>query len=250
MEEKAPTASPTVEPPRPPPPPPPAPETPPATVPRTPTDFAAAVEKARAIGADHRRTFYCGCIYTTDDKVARGTCGYETRAEEALARRVVWERVVPLRAFGSHRPCWTSTSCTNAEGTPLTGVSCCMENDPQFRAMATDLFNVVPIIGEVAQDRSNYDFGEIEGEQRLYGACDFEVDRHRAVAEPAESIRGDIARIYLYMHEVYGDGLPLSPSDLERFRAWHEADPPDEWERRRADRIATEQRVASFWSSR
>ena len=108
--------------------------------------------------------------------------------------------------------------------------------------MEADLQNLVPAVGELNADRSNYRFGDIPGEARVYGKCDFEVDRSRRVAEPPRSLRGDIARAYLYMHHSYRkgrtSGLPLTKIQIERFVRWHHADPPSSWEKQRNRRIA------------
>jgi deoxyribonuclease I len=49
--------------------------------------------------------------------------------------------------------------------------------------------------------RSNYSMAMIEGEQRQFGACDAEIAERKI--EPRPEIRGDIARIYLYMGSHY-----------------------------------------------
>jgi deoxyribonuclease-1 len=213
-------------------------------LPRTPPDFEAATTIAAELFANQRKTFFCGCTYTPDMRTAWGACGYQTRADDALAKHATWERIVPIGTFGSHRACWRLAICNDEEGTPFSGVRCCREQDLQFAAMENDLFNVVPAIAEVSQDRSNYPFGEIEGEARMYGGCDFEIDRANGVAEPSDAIRGDIARTYLYMHEVYGEGLPLTMRELQIFRTWHEVDPPDELELQRAAAIVEIQGIA------
>ena len=43
--------------------------------------------------------------------------------------------------------------------------------------MESDLHNLFPSIGEVNGDRSNYIFGEIPGESRVYGQCDIEIKK-------------------------------------------------------------------------
>ena len=45
--------------------------------------------------------------------------------------------------------------------------------------------------------RSNYSMARIEGEQRQFSACDVGIAERKI--EPRPEIRGDIARIYLYM---------------------------------------------------
>jgi deoxyribonuclease-1 len=198
----------------------------------------AAVEKARELYADHRTTALCGCQFTSEGRVALGTCGYQARADEELARRVAWEQLVPVRAFGAARPCWRNPNCADEQGSPLEGVECCRQSDRLFVAMESDLHNIVPVVAELKQDRSSYGFGEIEHERRMYGQCDVEVDRDRGVVEPHDERRGDIARAYLYMHETYGNAVSISPAELEMYRAWHEADPPDPWEIQRNAKIA------------
>ena len=223
----------------------PEPEPPPKTLPKTLGSLEEAIEAAAEIHSQHRRTFYCNCAYTPQLRIARGTCGYKTRADESLSKRVAWDRVVPNRAFGQHRSCWREPICKDDAGVAFSGVRCCREVDEEFRAMELDLQNLVPAVGELQADRSDFDFGELEGEARMYGACDFEVDRSLRRAEPDEDTRGEIARAYLYMQDTYGDGLPLSAAQKAQFEAWHEADPPDAWEVQRNRRVAAVQGISN-----
>ncbi len=84
-------------------------------------------------------------------------------------------------------------------------------------------------------DRSNHPYGLVENEPRKYGACNFEVGGSPKVAEPKEDVRGDVARAWLYMSDSYS--IRLSQEERAMFLQWHEADPPDEWERTRDERI-------------
>lgn len=101
--------------------------------------------------------------------------------------------------------------------------------------MESDLHNLVPAIGEINGDRSNYSFAMLEGEVRRYGSCDFEVDFKARKVEPAPRIRGDIARTYFYMRKQYG--LKISKKQSQLFEAWSKLDPVDEWEVVRNNRI-------------
>lgn len=158
------------EPPKPAPQPAPEPEPPAKVLPKTLATMDAAIEAAVEIHSQRRRTFYCGCAYTPQLRIARGTCGYKTRADESLSKRVAWDRVVPNRAFGQHRQCWREPVCKDDAGVAFSGVRCCREIDEEFRAMEHDLHNLVPAVGELQADRSDFDFGELEGETRMYGA--------------------------------------------------------------------------------
>jgi deoxyribonuclease-1 len=75
----------------------------------------------------------------------------------------------------------------------------------------------------------------IKGEKREFGKCDVEIESRKV--EPKESIRGEIARTYLYMDSVYpGRGI-ISRKNRKLFDAWNRGDPVDEWECERAKRI-------------
>jgi deoxyribonuclease-1 len=75
----------------------------------------------------------------------------------------------------------------------------------------------------------------IKGENREFGKCDVEIKNK--IVEPKESIRGEIARTYLYMGSVYpGRGI-ISKKNRKLFDAWNKSDPVDEWECERAKRI-------------
>jgi deoxyribonuclease-1 len=215
--------------------------------PKTPASFAAAEEAARAVWADTARTFFCECEYTPDNHVSHARCGYEPRADIETARTMRWTHVVPPQELGGTRPCWTRSSCTTADGRAVMGVECCIATDPEFLAMYTDLFNLVPAVEEIVHDRAGYPFAEIEGEQRMYGRCDFEVDEGESEVEPPDDVRGDVARIYLYMDRTYPDALALTPLQRRRFEQWTEADPPDDPERQRAAAIAERQGLPNPW---
>ena len=46
------------------------------------------------------------------------------------------------------------------------GRLCARKVDERFQAMESDLYNLVPVIAAVNRKRSNFRFGEIEGEER------------------------------------------------------------------------------------
>ena len=163
-------------------------------LPRTPSSFLSAKHKALEIFADHRTTFYCSCTFGEDKSVAPDSCGYQARKNAKRGSRIEWEHIVPAHAFGGHRECWTEKICTKKKsGKKYRGRACCGKVDEQFRKMEADLQNLVPAVGELNGDRANYRFGEVDGEPRVYGACDFEVDFDSKLAEPTASVRGPIS---------------------------------------------------------
>jgi deoxyribonuclease-1 len=226
-----------------PPKPDPTPEPPALTLPKT-LALADAEAKAAEIHGSRRQSFFCGCSYTPQMRTIRQSCGYKTRADDSLAHDVVWTHVVPPDAFGAHRTCWTTEACRKDDGTTFGGIECCRTQDQVFAAMEADLHNLVPAIAEVAKDRSDYPFGDIKGEARMYGACDIEVDSSKAIVEAPEKVRGDIARVYLYMRAVYGDELKVPADQWALFDVWNVEDPPDAWELERAAAVTAVQGVA------
>ncbi len=185
--------------------------------------------------SEDRVTFYCGCRFDEQpvpnkpDRTrlapAADSCGLQPRKNANRAARIEWEHVVPAWEFGHQLQCWQ-------EG----GRKGCRK-DGVFKRMEADLYNLVPAVGELNGDRSNFRFGMIAGEPRAYGACDFEVDFKQRVAEPPEQVRGDIARTYFYMEDRYG--LKISRKQRQLFEAWSRQDPVDEVEQQRARRIAS-----------
>ncbi|MEH6648931.1 MAG: endonuclease [Motiliproteus sp.] len=197
---------------------------------KPPTSFSAAKRVAVDIYADNLYSFYCGCTIQRQGKKLvpdLASCGYTPRKQPKRAARIEWEHIMPAHHFGHQRQCWQQG-----------GRKKCRK-DPQFKRMEADLHNLVPAVGEANGDRSNYRFGIIEGEPRAYGACDFEVDFKQRVAEPKETLRGDVARIYFYMRDRYD--LNLSKGQQRLFNSWNRQDPVDAWECLRDQRIVSMQ---------
>ncbi|MDX2421300.1 MAG: endonuclease [Amphritea sp.] len=175
---------------------------------------------------EHPVSFYCGCDYKTAGKKLVpdwNSCGYTPRKNANRAGRIEWEHVVPAWAFGHQLQCWQ-------EG----GRKACKRIDG-FKRMESDLHNLVPAIGEVNGDRSNYSFAQLEGEPRVYGRCDMEVNFKGRKVEPPSNRQGDIARTYFYMRQQYG--LRISSKQEKLFTVWNARDPVDSWELKRNELI-------------
>lgn len=195
------------------------------------------LEKHVYTDAEVRQTLYCSCTFSQDKQVDGQSCGYTPRKNAKRGKRIEWEHIVPAARFGQHRVCWQqgNAACVTRKGKSYKGRRCCAKVDPEFRQMEADLHNLVPAVGELNGDRSNYRMAEISGEVRSYGACDFEIDRKQRIAEPMGTVRGEVARAYLYMRDTYG--LDLTPAEEEMFTGWADNDPVSEWEIERNKRI-------------
>jgi deoxyribonuclease-1 len=181
--------------------------------------------------ATNRRTLYCGCPFNAERRPDLQACGYLSPGGGKRSKRIEVEHVIPASWIGAGRPCWTEKICRNSHGDSFKGRKCCLQIDPGFRRAYMDLTNLWPTIGEVNEVRSNYPFGLIEGERRVFGRCDVEIERRRRMVEPRPEMRGDIARIGLYMEAVHG--IRLSAGQRRLFQDWHRDDPPDAEERQR-----------------
>lgn len=185
---------------------------------------------ATQVYTDYRIAFYSGCRFRKYQKKlvpVHSSCGYKPRKNVNRSKRIEWEHVVPAWVFGHQLKCWQ-------EG----GRSHCRNNHKRFRQMEADMHNLVPAIGEINGDRSNYRYQMIGGEKRAYGEpVNMEIDFGARHAEPPENVFGDIGRIYLYMKERYG--FRVSKSQLNLFRSWNNLDPVDEWEKKR-NRLLTQ----------
>lgn len=178
-----------------------------------------------------RRTLYCRCPFDAGRRPDLQACGYLSPGGGERSKRIEVEHVVPASWIGQGRTCWTKKICRDGNGKAFKGRKCCLKTDPAFRAAYEDMHNLWPTIGEVNEVRSNYRFGLIDGERRSFGRCDVEIERRPRMVEPRPEIRGDIARISLYMEATHGVELDVAQRHL--FEAWHREDPPDaaEWHR-------------------
>jgi deoxyribonuclease-1 len=185
-------------------------------------------KEAKAIGTkiykEQPVDFYCGCHYS-GKTVNLKSCGYVPRKNANRASRIEWEHIVPAWVIGHQRLCWQKGGRKN-----------CTSTDPVYQKAEADLFNLVPVIGEVNGDRSNFAFGWLPQKPNQYGACQMVVDFKAKKAMPRPEIRGMVARTYLYMSDQYS--LRLSKQDQQLYSAWNKQYPAERWERQRNQRLA------------
>lgn len=198
------------------------------------SSFSSSKKILKEIYRDHQITFYCGAEYNLENKgnmIDRSSCGYEPRIpitkkgkDNTRARRIEWEHVMPAENFGKHLPCWKEGGRKN-----------CSKVSLEFRKMEADMMNLVPAIGELNGDRSNFRYGALEPKAGQYGECRFQVDFKLDRAYVKKEIRGDIARIYFYMSKKYN--IPLSKQERQMMEVWDRQDPIDAWEIEKKRRI-------------
>ncbi len=178
------------------------------------------------------RTFYCGCDYTShEDSDGSGdiddlaACGYVGNTTSIFARRIEWEHIVPVSLMPFER--WACRSEPNGN------LRRCLREVPEARAMIYDLHNLAPSVGQVNQDRSNDRYADLPDDTSDFGSC--AVEDTTALFEPPDCHKGDVARIWLYMHDTYG--VSIRDAEWAMFSEWSEMDPVSPWEVERDARI-------------
>ena len=173
---------------------------------------------------------YCGCKWTwvgkSGGRIDAASCGLQARKQENRAERTEWEHIVPAWTFGHQRQCWQKG-----------GREYCVDEDPVFRAMEADLFNLYPSVGEVNGDRSNFNYGMASGVSPQYGQCKTKVDFDQRTAEPRDEVKGLVARTTFYMFDRYN--LSMSRQQQQLLMAWDKQYPVTAWEKERNRRIAS-----------
>jgi len=195
-----------------------------------PRNFRQAKNVLPQIYSGREEDFYCGCAYT-GKTMDLASCGYQVRKQATRAARLEWEHVVPAWVIGHQKQCWQAKVNGKAGGRKH-----CTKVDSSFRKAEGDLVNLVPSIGEVNGDRSNYGFSVWQSDApSMYGQCETAVDFKRRAVQPRPDVRGEIARIQFYMADTYS--LNLSRQETRLFCAWAKQHPVSEWEVIRNKRI-------------
>ncbi|MCV3397851.1 endonuclease [Campylobacter lari] len=191
------------------------------------------VELYESLGSTYQYDFYCNAPFKANKKgkytkfeVVKSDL-YTPRNEytkkgkiNQRAKRIEWEHIMPAQNFGKHLPCWR-------EG----GRKAC-QKDPLFTKMEADKQNLVPAIGEVNGDRSNFRYAEapLNLEYTQYGNCKVYTDFKAKRFYPANYSKGWIARSYLYMSKTYN--IRLSDQERKLMESWDKQYPMSEKEKR------------------
>jgi len=202
--------------------------------------FDEAKKIAARIHKDHPVTIYCPCRYT-GKTIDLASCGYRIHKDAKRARRLEWEHVVPAEAFGQSFAEWRqgAPNCHKRSGKSFKGRRCAKTN-PVFSRMEADLYNLWPVVGELNGLRSNLSMAAIAADLRhpplTFGQCQAKIADRKF--EPMDQYKGVVARTYLYMDQTYPGHGVVSEKNRKLFEAWDKEFPVDDWECRRAKRIA------------
>lgn len=114
-----------------------------------------------------------------------------------------------------------------------------------------DLHNLWPALGRINSSRQDLSFGELEGEtQRRFTLICKDFERSygdKAIVEPRDEVKGDLARSVFYMMDSYCMTPKSNLSPMAVLSEWHELDPPDAHEKWRNDQIEIIQGTRNHW---
>ena len=213
--------------------------------------YAVKKEMLDKIYYDHRRTLYCNAAFSINKRVSQPegfklpdlrTVDFKVHDVsvdelQRKAERMEWEHIVPAQNFGKTFPEWSEghRNCVSSKGKKFKGRSCAEQENEEFRYMYTDMYNLYPSIGAVNYLRANFNFTQFDNKvPNTFGSCSLKISKNKA--EPADEVKGLIARTYLYMRQTYprySIGEPM----YGVLKAWAKKYPVTEWECKRAYRI-------------
>lgn len=111
----------------------------------------------------------------------------------------------------------------------------CLESNPEYLYIQSDLHNLYPELTRVELARRGAQFGKLDAEIKSEFAdigCNLRASYQ--IVEPRDEAKGNVARAIFYMHSEYG--LPIF-GPVELFKQWHQMDPPDADEKARNEKI-------------
>lgn len=209
-----------------------------------PSSFSQAKRLAMQIFKDNPQTLYCQCQFDQQKKVDLASCHMQDAETIDRALRVEFEHIMPAQKLGQHFPCWTDRICTNSKGKKYKGRRCCRAKNKKFRQAEAELYNLWPSVGLINQLRSNYSYDYLYQKQPSYG-CDFKYDNRLKKAEPANMVKGLVARASLFMAEKYQ--LPIDDEQRQLFLDWHQQYPATSWEQEWARQVAEIEGYQNPW---
>ncbi|MBL8781703.1 MAG: endonuclease [Alphaproteobacteria bacterium] len=169
---------------------------------------------------DSRRIFWKQ-IYPKGGTELYCAVTFDGARKNPLNQALSVEHVFPADAIAENEPGCTNRTCAA----------------PRAQRAMADLQNLWPALQRVNSSRSNLRYGEIPGEDaRRYGEFCPDYERGsgaKAIVEPRDDIKGDLARTIVYMHFVYGLPLEKAVADKGLLLDWMSMDPPDAEELRR-----------------
>ena len=192
-----------------------------------PDNRSQAKKLIKMIHLDYKTTWLNGCDYIYDpqscmDKTLVDTLTCSVQEQNQTMK---WIQVVPDTFYGRTMACMNEEVCVSEfTGKPYKGKLCCRQRNAKYKKMEAELFNLIPVVSAIAEKQEGKIFGEVKKSKQLIGKV--KIDNN--YIEPPDGLKGDIARVYLYMDHRYH--LQLSLEQKEMFHRWHKLDAVDKKE--------------------
>ncbi|ELP5899933.1 endonuclease [Vibrio vulnificus] len=135
------------------------------------------------------------------------SCNYESRGNPTRARRIEFEHIFPVSWAKKQFGCWDNGGREN-----------CRKTDAAFRVLEADPVNLVPSVGEINGDRSNYRYAELNRgfDYGTNGRIYYSKEERKFM--PPHDKKGWVARVHLYMVKTYD--IELSSSYEKLMNVW------------------------------
>lgn len=188
-------------------------------------------KKLLTIYARNPYTTFCNELFDKEG-LLQSFSAHATSAE----KKIQWMPLVTKKEMAATRPCFDNKICMNKSGQRFKGLVCCKQSDALYNIMLHDLHNRLPASKQIVKLRATLSFDAIaqsSGEKRQ--DCALYLHTKTKVLEPEDALKGEVARIYLYMYDTYS--IPLSQSKIELFKSWHYQYPPSTWEKKKNSAI-------------
>jgi len=203
-------------------------------------------------------TFFCQCPYFRKD-INLKACGFSFEEFFDRQKRVEWVPVVSIdsmaRSFDSfkgHQACKrvnqipTRSRMRSMGGSgsyynyaltekPFDGIECVRKVDELFNRMEADLYNLVPEVGAITILKKDAQLADIEVFIPQFGNCNLKILNN--LFTPPSSLKGDVARIFMYMDWAYPGKNIISLSQKKLLENWNRMDPVSKEECERARKI-------------
>jgi deoxyribonuclease-1 len=200
-----------------------------------PHSFPEAKRVVCQLFSKHPKTLYCGCRYNAAHEINLSSCHMSTANEKKRAHIVEIEHIVAADTLGHQLSCWKTAICEH-HGKHYKGRKCCEKSNYQFREMESELYNLWPAVGLVNIARSNFSYGVVASDDKFYG-CDFKINKASKEVEPANKVKGIVARATLFISDKYD--IPLAENKRQLYLSWNKAFPPSKWEKEWALKVAS-----------
>lgn len=191
------------------------------------SSFAAAKKQMREVYGVIDRSFYCHCKITFP-VIDIVSCDLKDRIvfKDRYAS-LAYEHVVPA-ALLKKKLLRVSNTIIGASNCLGFSRRCFRRGSELFKSIEGDLHNIRPVVGRLNLLRGDKKITNLKKMSSRH-KCNFKVSKLKF--EPPDFVKGDVARIYLYMDKKYPELSLLNDGQKTIFKSWSLLDKVDVVER-------------------